>query len=247
MLYQTLSGNTSNVGLAIAQGGTATIKPSIVPQMIQGSIATLVPDTVSIDANGDFSFSIARTARVRLVITDSSGRICADVPLQITDDAAANLSTYMETVPPEVLRNTFINAANAAASAAAALSSKNSADADAATAVAAAATASNSEIATAGYAAAAANSVMDAETQADIATSKAGAAVISAVAAEQSRVAAVAQAALATSAGAAQVVLATGQAVRAESAAAAAAGQIMTVANNLILTQTMMVEHFAFA
>ena len=46
---------------------------------------------------------------------------------------------------------------------------------------------------------------------------------------------------------AADVQISAEQVVLAQAAAADAAGQIMTVANNLIITQTMLVEHFAFA
>ncbi|MEI7815584.1 MAG: hypothetical protein WCI45_00205, partial [Desulfuromonadales bacterium] len=117
MLYQILTGNVNSLGLTTSPGTSIVVKPLVVPQMVQGSLITLDQQSASVDNTGSFSIQIAQTAKVRLVVTDGAGRQCGDIQLHITDDATADISQYLQSPPPDPLRNMYINAQLSAESA----------------------------------------------------------------------------------------------------------------------------------
>ncbi len=119
MDYQILTGNISSLGETKTKGGKVTIKPAVIPQIVQGSF--IATDKQIADVNpetGAFSVQIAQTARVKLDAVDGNGKTVANgLEIHITDDAAADISMYLESVPPEPLRNLYINAQLSAESA----------------------------------------------------------------------------------------------------------------------------------
>ena len=110
MLYQILTGSLSALGVNTTAGATVTFRPAVVPQMIQSVLLTLDTLPATMAEDGTFTVSIAQTAQVMMKVIDGNGRTCADIPLSITDDGYADISMYIESAPPEVLKNQYINA-----------------------------------------------------------------------------------------------------------------------------------------
>lgn len=131
MLYQTLTGNASTLGSMVAAGGSITVTPSEIPQMVQGALVNNYAVTATIDVNGHFSIVLLQNAKIRMIAKDSSGTTFFDGNLHLTDSAALDISAYLEATPPFVLQNTYTNAAisaqNAAISADAAAASATTA------------------------------------------------------------------------------------------------------------------------
>lgn len=110
MLYQVFSGNIASLGVTYTTGSTVTFKPATIPQLVQGSLLTMDQQSATVEVDGSFTVQLAQTARVRMMVVDGLGKTCADLTLHITDDASADLSMYIESAPPEALRNQLINA-----------------------------------------------------------------------------------------------------------------------------------------
>ena len=247
MLYQILAGNIKALGVNVVSGGTVIVKPLIVPQVVQGSLITLDPQTATVDEYGDFTIQLAQNSRIRMTVTDGTGKTCADIPFHITDDSTAHISMYLEATPPEPLRNEYINARISAESAyeskllaiEAAGNASSSKD-DAAGSAEASATSENNA---AGSATAAASSTITATTQAGIATTKAGEASTSATNAASSATAAAGSATTAAT----QAGIATTKAGEASTSATNAAGSATTATTQAGIATTKAGEAAASA
>lgn len=101
MAQQTLTGNAKTLG-AVASGGTVTCSPSEYPQSVSGILLSPAVVTSTISAvTGNFSISVPRGAKVKVVCKDSDDKIFLNEVIHVSDDSTLDISAYLNsnTVP----------------------------------------------------------------------------------------------------------------------------------------------------
>ena len=101
MAQQTLTGNAMTLG-AVASGGTVSCSPSEYPQVIGGSLLAVAVITAVISpSTGNFTISVTKGARLRIICKDGNSKIFLNTVIHISDDDAMDISSYLypNTIP----------------------------------------------------------------------------------------------------------------------------------------------------
>lgn len=109
MNTQVLTGYARDLG-AVSAGGTITAAPAFYPQSVQGVLISSNPEVSGIDiTTGYFSLTLPQTASITMIARDLAGRVFFSQNIVVSNDAAANVTLYLQANPPQILQSEVID------------------------------------------------------------------------------------------------------------------------------------------